>query len=241
MYSILLLSASPALSRYRFRIIRIILTLCLIHVFPTFAGSSADSDWKLRKDKDGIMVFSRHVSGSKYEEFRGTVEIDASLAAGLALLDDTKVCPEWLYRCQSSKVLARRAGMERIIYQVTDLPFPAATRDAIFHARVHQLPSGDIRVDLDSEPDYIEDTSFIRIRKARGHYLLEKISAERSRLTWTQFVDPAGQLPAFMVNSLLTDIPWRSLRRFRQLVTRSDYQKARFVYDASGTPVGLIY
>ena len=224
------------------RVLSLFCFLILYLQFSTTHAAGADGQpWRLRKDRDGISVFSRHVTDSRYEEFRGSVEIEATLASGLALLDDTSVCAQWLYRCLSSKTLARKGGMERIIYQITDLPFPAANRDAIFRARVHQLPDGDIRVDLVSEPDYMEQTDNVRIRKARGYYLLHRIDATRSRLTWTQLVDPAGRLPAFMVNSLLTDIPWRSLGNFRKLVKRRKYQQARFVYDDRGSPVGLIY
>jgi hypothetical protein len=44
-----------------------------------------------------------------------------------------------------------------------------------------------------------------------------------------------------MVNALLTDVPFNSLKKFREVVKKEKYQNARFIFDESGTPIDLIY
>jgi hypothetical protein len=70
---------------------------------------------------------------------------------------------------------------------------------------------------------------------------LQQLDEDRLRLTWTQYIDPAGSLPAFMVNALLTDVPFNSLKKFREVVKKEKYRNARFIFDESGTPIDLTY
>jgi hypothetical protein len=205
------------------------------------AEEAVKSEWNLRKDKIGIQVYSREVEGLAYREFKGIVEIESTLAATLALLDDTEACVDWLYRCESARILQRSGIRQRHVYQVSDLPFPAATRDAIIKVELLDYKTGSIRVALQSAPDFIEATSLVRIRDSYGTYLLQQLDDHRLKLTWTQYIDPAGSLPAFMVNALLTDVPFKSLKNFREVVKKEKYQNARFIFDESGAPIDLIY
>ena len=205
------------------------------------AEEAVESEWNLRKDKIGIQVYSRKVEGLAYREFKGIVDIKSTLAASLALLDDTEACVDWLYRCESARVLQKSGIRQRHVYQVSDLPFPAATRDAIIKVELLDYSADSIRVTNQSVPDFIETTSLVRIRDSYGTYLLQQLDEQHLRLTWTQYIDPAGSLPAFMVNALLTDVPFKSLKKFREVVKKEKYRNARFIYDESGTPIDLIY
>jgi hypothetical protein len=207
----------------------------------TNAEEPERSDWILRKDKVGIQVYSRKIEGLAYREFRGIVELESTLAASLALLDDADACVDWLYRCESARVLQRTGIAQRHVYQVSDLPFPAATRDVIVKVELQEYKANSIRVVLQSAPDFIEATSFVRIRESYGTYLLQQLDEHHLRLTWTQYIDPEGRLPAFMVNALLTDVPFNSLRKFSEIVKKEKYRQARFIFDDSDTPIDLIY
>jgi hypothetical protein len=205
------------------------------------AEEAVESEWTLRKDKIGIQVYSRKVEGLAYREFKGIVDIESTLAASLALLDDTEACVDWMYRCESARVLQKSGIRQRHVYQVSDLPFPAASRDVIIKVELLDYSTDSIRVTNQSVPDFIETTSLVRIRDSYGTYFLQQLDDDRLRLTWTQYIDPAGRLPAFMVNALLTDVPFNSLKKFREVVKKEKYRNARFIFDESGTPIDLIY
>jgi hypothetical protein len=88
-------------------------------------------------------------------------------------------------------------------------------------------------------PDEIPQTKHVRIREAFGTYILEPTRENKLRVTWQQYADPGGALPAWLVNSMLTDLPFKSLRAFRELVQQSPYREARLVYGPDGTPTGI--
>ena len=92
-----------------------------------------------------------------------------------------------------------------------------------------------------SAPAEIPVTKHIRVRDALGSYLLEPVADNRTRVTWQMYVDPAGALPAWLVNSMLTDLPYRSLKNFRELVRQPPYSLAYFKYDDQGTPIEILY
>lgn len=217
------------------KLLTLVFLLCTALFAMTISDANGAEAWTQRKDKHGIQIYSRRVAGSKYEEFKGVTEVNATLASSLALLDDAGACPDWLHRCELSRVLQRTGLLERHIYQISDLPFPANSRDMIFKATAVQSADGNIRINLQSRPDFIEETGYVRVIESYGSYLLEKLSENRTRLTWIQYVDPGGALPAFMVNSMLTDIPFRSLENFKNVVKREKYRNARFIRHEDGS------
>lgn len=204
------------------------------------ATTQAEAEWELKRAKDGIEVYVRPVPGSRYKAFKGVAELDASLASLAAVLDHTEACPHWLHRCESGTLLEKLSATERLFHQVTDLPFPAKTRDAVFHARVDYLEGNRILIALEARPDAYPETKHIRIAQAAGSYLLEPLP-KGVRVTWVQQADPGGRLPAWIVNSLLTDMPFKSLKALRQLVTQPPYKDAHFLYDDQGAPHALAY
>lgn len=202
--------------------------------------SSAAADWELKKDKDGIQVFTREVADSKYREFKGIVVINSTLASVLGVLDHTESCPNWLHLCIEGKLIEQTGLNRRIVYQATDLPFPAASRDSVFEARTtYDATSNQVRIHLQSAPAKHPLTDHVRIIKSAGSYTLEQLGDNQVRVIWRQHIDPAGRLPAFIVNALVTDIPFESLSNLRKLVNKPIYQRLTFIYDDSDQVVGL--
>jgi|TARA_B100001971_G_C18165985_1_gene524222 hypothetical protein len=105
----------------------------------------------------------------------------------------------------------------------------------ILKAKVSLADEEEIRIDLESKPGFIEETSHIRILESHGSYLLEKLDENQTRLTWIQYVDPAGALPAFIVNSMLTNLPYKSLENFRKVVKQKKYRNSRIIQHEDGS------
>ncbi|MBT4162707.1 MAG: START domain-containing protein [Gammaproteobacteria bacterium] len=217
---------------------RVALFLLLVVSIP---AAGTEDDWAERLDEDGIRVLARPVSGSKYQEFKATVELEATTAHVVALLQDNSACARWVFRCVGSTNIEQLSNTERYFHQVTDLPFPARSRDAVFHARIYYTPDGSITIELQSTPNKLSQTKHVRIIETYGHYLLQPLDKGRVLLTWQLYVDPAGVLPAWLVNSMLTDMPYKSLMVFKELVREAPYRNAIFKYDDAGTPIDILF
>ncbi len=199
----------------------------------------ADEDWQERKIEDGISVYSRPVVNSRYQEFKAVTEVPATVAEAMSLLNDNDACVHWLHRCEESRVLSQEGNTERYFYQVSGLPFPAKSRDMVFHATIEYRSDKSVLVKMTAVPDYLPDTKHVRIEKGSGTYILEPVSDSTTRVIWQQHVDPAGALPSWIVNSMLTDLPFKSLENFRELVIEPPYRGTVFTYNDEGKPIDL--
>lgn len=215
--------------------------LMALLIFLAASCFVAADEWTTRLDKDGILVESRKTEGSKYEEFRAQTLLDVNVASALALLRDTDACTRWVFRCKESTTLEEPSATERSFHQVTSLPFPAKSRDAIFHAEISYKTDGTVKVAMTARPKALPEGKHVRIQEAYGFYLLAPVSNDRTRITWQQYVDPAGALPSWLVNGMLTDLPFRSLSAFRELVTEAPYAGSIMVYDPNGLPIDISY
>lgn len=215
---------------------------CLAVVLLLIPGTAAaETEWQLRLERDGITVKSRTPDGERHQEFLAQAEIDASMAQIIALLQDTDACNRWLFRCEHARVVERISNQERYFYQVTDLPFPARSRDGVFHASVSYNPDQSVTIRMTSHPERLPESGHIRIQHSYGTYHLMPVSDDRTGIAWQMFIDPAGALPAWIVNSMLTDLPYRSLEQLRELVQQAPYSQAVFTYDKEGIPSDIVF
>jgi hypothetical protein len=222
----------------QFALIRLVF-ISMSLVSPLAMASA--QDWETRKVEDGITVQSRLPENAKYQEFRADTEIDATIAQAIALLSDNEACPEWLYRCKESRLIKEISPTERIFYQVSSLPFPAKSREAVFHAKIRYNTDHSALIEMTAATSELAQTKHLRIAEAIGTYILEPLPNNRTRITWQLYVDPGGALPAWLVNAMLTDLPFKSLQAFRILVRRPPYSQAEFVYDGDGQPIDIVF
>lgn len=217
------------------------LTSVLIVMSILSAPLSVSAEWKLLKDKDNIQVYSRDVKDSAYDEFKGIAIIEASLAATLGVLDDVVACPEWISYCASSILLDHNGYDERHVYQQNDLPFPAANRDVVTKVKITHNPiTGIVTIKMTSTPDYYPRSKQTRIIRSDGFFQLSPVSAGNTRVIWQHHVEPGGVLPAFLANSMIVNLPFKSLQAMRLLVQKEKYQQLKIEYDKDGNMVGLL-
>ncbi|MDK1022732.1 MAG: START domain-containing protein [Gammaproteobacteria bacterium] len=212
-------------------------------IISILSGSiSVSAEWKLLKDQDEIQVFSRHVKDSAYDEFKGVAIIAASLASTLGVLDDIAACPEWINYCDSSILLDDNGYDRRHVYQINDLPFPAANRDVVTEILIsHEVATRIITIKMTSRPDYYPRSKHVRIIRSDGFFQLVPVAEGRTRVVWQHHAEPGGVLPAFMINSMIVDLPFKSLQAMRLLVQKDKYQQLKIDYDKDGNMVGLLH
>lgn len=219
--------------------------LLITLILPPAAALSAESGWgEPVREQAGIRVYTRPVAGSAFKAFRGEVTLTTSLDSVLALLNDVPACVDWLHQCQSARLLEEVNFQQRYFYQASNMPFPVKDRDYVLLATlsIHEDRQG-VRLHLEAHPEYLPATKALRIRQISGFYDLTRSQDDNGNETvvvvWEQHVDPAGDIPKWLVNLLLVDIPYNSLRDFRELLQDEKYQAARLSYDGDGNITGF--
>lgn len=206
-----------------------------------WAGLPPDTGWQLTQDKDGIQIFTRDTPGSDFESFKATARLDAPLASVIAVMNTPSSCMDWVHGCEQAYNLKIKNFNDRIAYSINNLPWPVEDRDYVLEITTHAEPkTGDIIIRMHTRND-IKPVSpdFVRVTDSDTFYRFHAVDATHTDVTWIQHTDPNGSLPSWLVNRLLVDIPYESLRNLNKLVASKPYQGYRLEYDGQGRLTGV--
>ena len=218
-----------------------------------FSGPNYSSsfDWNLEMEKNGIRVYLKELQTEDIKAFRGTISINASVDSLLAVIMDIDACTDWLQYCQNPLLLERINFSECYHYLIYNLPFPVVDREFILHTKIKRdHVSGAVTVYSISRPDYClqqqtsdcqlnKDTSLVLVKHSQGSYLLEPVENGITKLTWTQYTNPGGYIPAWLVNQIIRQVAYHTLQGLRVKVIEKKYLKARLILDSDGAIIGM--
>jgi hypothetical protein len=185
--------------------------------------ANANTDWKLRKEAAGVTIYTRNVEGSPYDEFKGVVTIsNTSLTKVLDIIMDVKNYPNNFPNCGSAQVLVQKSKYDDIHYLTIKAPWPVADRDAVYEATTTFSQDGKrALVKLIPRGDYIhEKKNLIRVHNGSGFWNLEEISPNTVQVVYQFHADPAGEIPAWVANSVIVSNPLKTLENLKKLVTQ---------------------
>jgi hypothetical protein len=208
---------------------------CLVlAVFLLLSVSAFAGEWELVKDEDDIRVYTRTVEGSDYKAFRGESIVNAELNQVMALLDDTSGFVHWMFKCKSPKLLYKVSLMDRYQYLQNDFPWPAADREMILRNEIYQDTVTRVTtvklsgVKADALPESAQatlptKTNAVRVDEVAGFFELTPLSDTQTKVVFQLHLNPVGALPASLVNSMIVDNPFETLKAMRIRVALPEY------------------
>ena len=237
--------------RTKFKLALLLVAFLLSAAVVTKIAANSEYDWKMVRDEDGIQVYLKSFWADDIKSFRGIIHINSSVDSILAAILDINACSEWVHRCKKPLLLAQISFSESYHYQIHKLPFPAQNREFIFHSKVTRSPqTGSVSIHMNAEPEFCQDnahlcslipeTNLVRVEHSHGHYLLEPIDKKKTRVTWTHHTNPGGNLPIWLINSLVKEMPYRTLQGLRKKVFNSKYQQSKLVINSEGHIINMI-
>ena len=179
-----------------------------------FFNSSPESEWNLKKDKDGIEVYTRTFEGSLFDEFKGLTTIEnSSLEKVLAVILDVKNYGSLFPDCMNPKVLKQDGKYYDIHYIQVKAPWPVKNRDTVYEQKTVIDENGKhALVSLKPLPDFIvEDKDFLRIREGSGFWELEEDENGNVMVVYQFHGEPGGEIPAWLANSFVVTQPFQTL------------------------------
>ena len=192
------------------------------------------NNWELRKDDDGIKVFTREVNGSDYLAYRGETVVEGSVSALVSILYDTENEPAWVENCTLGFTLEEVSFDENYVFEVYGLPFPLSDRMLIIHSTLNwddknaRITSREVNdfcnIRTDKRCRRVQAVDAVVMTRSRGYYDLLYIDENRTKVVWQQHVESGGALPTWLVNSSVIDIPFNSLQKLRILVKDKKYK-----------------
>lgn len=191
--------------------------------------SAQEQNWALEKQDDDnrIRVYTRINADSPLKEFRGVMQVQSRLTALVALIEDHHRAPDWIHQCRAIDIIERHNHEEILFYMVTAAPWPVKDRDSVVHSLLQQDPDTyTVRIDMQVRNDIFPiSDDMVRISNMQGFWQFRPLAEGWVEVTYQVHADPGGGIPGWLINSLVVDTPYYTLRNMQKLVQEPRYQQ----------------
>lgn len=182
-------------------------------------SAAPENPWNLRKDEDGIKVWTRKVDGSPIDEFKSVMTVDVPQEKVFAFYEQVDRYKDWFYQCSSARILEEK-GNERLIYYVMDMPWPVSDRDSVYVRTKSAEPDGTLTVRLAAKPDaYPKQPGMVRVPYLKVLWHFKALPGGKTEIYFQEHCDSGGHIPSSLVNALCVGMPFKTLQKLRQLVS----------------------
>ncbi len=208
-------------------------TCYLLAIFMSYCATSAAQEWQLMKDDDGIQIYTRIVEGYSYKAVRSDIVLsDTRLSSVVAVIRDSKECPQWSVVCKSANIIESVSEQENYVHTLSDLPWPARDRDVVSHVIWKQDPDTLIvTMTGEATTDKLPvSQGIVRLTEANIHWQLQSLAGGSTSVEFTAHINPASIFPNWITNMLLVDSPFQTLQGLRQQVKLKRYAEAELAY-----------
>lgn len=180
-----------------------------------------EAPWILKKKSDGIAVYSRDVANSAIDEIRAVADIIGPPDLVLAYLLNVTNRPRWNTLTAVAEALPNngKPGESSRVYLRYDMPWPVEDRDMVMTMTSHVGRHGFVAEAVTST--YRRGDGAVRVTIASEQWDIQP-SDQGSTITMTVFMDPAGPIPAWLINSMSVSQPIEVMQRLRQQLSVLD-------------------
>jgi len=198
-----------------------ILILLVLTLFATI--SAAGGDWQIVSDGDGTTLFVRELRGHSEAQFKGVCVVDRPIEDVGSVLSDIGSYPKWFFRCIEAKKVPLKNSSEHhfFLYVAIDTPWPFADRDVVYETRVRIDPASGkvvIRSQALKKTTLPSRRRYLRITDSEHEWILEKISAGRTRIIFINRTNVAGPFSNYISNPGIRDTTVYSLTNLKKIL-----------------------
>ena len=193
------------------------LSLFTILIFG-LSTAFAQNSWELKKNENGIEVYTRNAATGNLKELRVLCKLDATKDELINTLQDIANYSQWVFSNKKSVILKTLDPRRIIYYTQSHLPWPIKDRDLIVELDINSAP--DILTILaKSIPDYLpQNNDYIRVPYSLATWHVTQAPDNKLKVDYTFSVDPGGNIPVWLVNATLVVGPYNSFVKLRELL-----------------------
>ena len=202
----------------------LLITSSLLAISFTTVSSYAWDLQPLPNDETSdVKVWTQALEGSQFKAFKAEVTINAPLDRIVSVIRDTENVPKWYYRSKLAKKIKRLNDHQSLNYSITDLPWPVSDRDSVILATVTTQPDGSVLIKMTGQPNaYPPQENLVRVPKLDGFWKLMPNSVDTAppsvRVTLQISTEPGGDIPSWLANAMVIDMPFNSLNNLKMQV-----------------------
>ena len=189
-----------------------------------------DNGWKLEKDKSGIKIYTRVITGSSFKAFKGvTVIADATVPQVMDIIFDVNNYDRLFPDCSHQKILKYFSKYHNIQYLRIHAPWPVSDRDNVTELEAHfSKDSTSAEVSIKLLPDYLDvEKGLVRIREGEGFWKLKQQPGGGVEVIYQYHSNPGGSIPSWLANSFVVKHPFKTLENLKARVEKAKRKNQR--------------
>ncbi|MGB1217883.1 MAG: START domain-containing protein, partial [Saprospiraceae bacterium] len=195
----------------------------------TYSLSAQDNDepWTEVSKTVEMEVYKRAPENSEWKEIKIIQYIKAPMQTIVDVIEDVDAYPSWIFKCSESHLVEQISKDEMVYYNVTDMPFPFWDRAIVIHSFSEYDAVNNIQYFRSkATTDYKEvSDDFVQITDFTSYWEISEQDDGVIRVLSKTTVDPAGSVPAWIVNMAVTKGPTKTAKRFREKITARKNKK----------------
>jgi len=206
----------------------ILILLCLL--FQTSVKSQ--NEWALKKDKNGIKVFSKKSDKFKFDQLKVECVLDGRISQLAAVLLDVNNHYQWVYKTSKSQLLKEESASQELYYSEIDCPWPFENRDLVIRMSIVQNTLTKVMtIEAKNVNDYVPDKhNLVRIKYSNATWTVTPISDSQFKVEYRIEVDPGNGVPAWLLNLFASNGPYESFINLRKRMKLPPYAHAKFPF-----------
>jgi hypothetical protein len=199
-------------------IVRILflITLLWVSVFTSYA----QDHWELKKNENGIAVYTRGIANEKLKEIRVVCELPGTTAKLISILQNVSGHPNWVYLSEKATLVKRLNHNSLVYYTITDMPWPVTDRDLVVEFTYNQVPgTKNIAIRAESTSGYVPPKKgFVRVPYSLATWEVIPLK-DKIKVDYVFRVNPGGAIPAWLVNIAATTGPYNTFVKLREIMS----------------------
>lgn len=205
------------MSESRITVLRIVLLLSCFLFSLCLAAQTRECD--LKKDKDGIKVFTCKSDTSKFRSLKAEFVIEnKSIEELKAFMFNVPNYLKWQYDAIEASMLKKISEDEMIYRIVIDAPWPVTNRELIvkFSTAIQNESHANFYITT-IKSDFPPHEDLVRIPYSQASWTVNRINNDL-HVIYQMNIDPGGYVPPFLINMAMADGPHESFRNLKKLI-----------------------
>ena len=200
------------------KILRIVFCLCLLNLSLTITSYS--QPWNFVKEKDGIKIYTRLEANNSLKSFKGETIFKASIEKVCAMLGNARNKDWWDKNMSDIKVLGFEENKFIQYYLIYNMPWPITNRDLVADTRItSDLLTGVWTFTAGPLANVIpEKQDLVRIKNYNQKWTVQPLDKGNVLVKLEGFIDPGGNVPAWVYNMLVPETPFNAIHSLRERV-----------------------
>lgn len=196
------------------------------------ASASAQNDWKLSADKEGVKIYTSIVSDSKIKAVKVECDLNTTPSQLVAVVMDINSATDWVYHVKSAKLIKQVSPSELYYYSEVSLPWPVANRDFVAHLIVTQDPASKVvTIDGPAVQGFVPvKKGVVRVDNSFGRWVITPVGTGQVHVQYTIHTDPGGAIPAWLVNIFATDAPLKIFEGLKVQLQKPAYKNTALAF-----------